>query len=57
MIKDYLHKSLSTPYISGATSVGRKHLYDVNARLFLISAIASAGFRPFGHVRLQLRIV
>jgi hypothetical protein len=25
--------------------------------LFLISAIASAGFSPLGHVRLQLRMV
>jgi hypothetical protein len=29
----------------------------VNAMLFLISAIASAGFKPLGHVLEQLRIV
>lgn len=29
----------------------------VKAMLFLISAIAKAGFNPFGHVREQLRIV
>jgi hypothetical protein len=30
---------------------------QVKAMLFLISAIAKAGFRPFGHVLLQFRIV
>ena len=34
----------------------RKHIY-VNAMLFLISAMASAGFKPLGHVREQLRMV
>ena len=35
-------------------SIGHNH---VKAMLFLISAMARAGFRPLGHVREQLRIV
>lgn len=31
--------------------------YEPNAMLFLISAIALAGFKPFGHVLEQFRMV
>lgn len=32
-------------------------IFYENAMLFLISAIASAGLRPLGHVRLQFKMV
>jgi hypothetical protein len=47
------------PYFHATTADCRPHSDDaqVNAMLFLISAIASAGFSPLGQVRLQLRMV
>jgi hypothetical protein len=32
-------------------------LYELKAKLLLISAMANAGFKPFGHVLEQLRMV
>jgi hypothetical protein len=33
------------------------NLYELKAKLLLISAMANAGFKPFGHVLEQLRMV
>jgi len=59
----FSHPHFEMPHILAWTSdlsdcrFPQTQLYEPNAILFLISAIALAGFSPFGHVLEQFRIV